>query len=288
MTSYYQLEHNMTTWAQRQPGIRALAAVGSRARPPTSPPWADLDLILFAADRAALLANTAWLHAIGEVWLIYRDHTGLDDPELYVLFAGGHKVDVVFAPIADPAASLEQMLAASPYVNVLRRGMRLLHPAGAVVDLGPPAPFFLLPSAVELTNHCYGILVTASQIARFLRRGDLWRARTLCEGELKTLLLTMLAWHAEAHAPIPGVAWPEGRHLQAWADPRALAALLAIIAPYEAEAVWQALFATLDLFRWLAQETAARLGYPYPARADALVYKWLRAVYAGRRTEPIP
>jgi hypothetical protein len=33
--------------------------------------------------------------------------------------------------------------------------------------------------------------------------------------------------------------------------------------------------ATLDLFRWLAMETAERLGYPFPQRVDRLVTRWL-------------
>ncbi len=54
----------------------------------------------------------------------------------------------------------------------------------------------------------------------------------------------------------------------AWADPRAVAGLKSAFAHYDSDDVWRALEATTDLFRWLARETAAKLGLTYPAEAD--------------------
>jgi aminoglycoside 6-adenylyltransferase len=68
-----------------------------------------------------------------------------------------------------------------------------------------------------------------------------------------------------------------GRFLEEWADARAVAALPAIFAHYEAQDVWRALLATMELFRWLAMETAELLGYAYPSfgaeRATEMVHK---------------
>jgi hypothetical protein len=59
-----------------------------------------------------------------------------------------------------------------------------------------------------------------------------------------------------------------------WSD---LDLLLFTTAPdaYAADDPWRALSATLELFRWLARETAERWGYPYPTRTDRLVTEWL-------------
>jgi len=40
--------------------------------------------------------------------------------------------------------------------------------------------------------------------------------------------------------------------------------------------------ATLALYRWLAQETAAQLGYAYPAEVDERVTGWVEMCLAGR------
>jgi hypothetical protein len=47
-------------------------------------------------------------------------------------------------------------------------------------------------------------------------------------------------------------------------------------AAYEAGDLWRALFATLDLFRRLAVETAERLDYSYPTLAEQRVRQWLQ------------
>ena len=66
-----------------------------------------------------------------------------------------------------------------------------------------------------------------------------------------------------------------GRFLEEWADPRALEALPSTFAAYDADDLGRALLATLELFRWLAIETAERWGYPYPTRIDQRVTVWL-------------
>ena len=55
-----------------------------------------------------------------------------------------------------------------------------------------------------------------------------------------------------------------GRFLEEWADPRAVKELPNIFAHYDRQDINHALLATMDLFRWLAVETAQRWGYLYP------------------------
>jgi len=45
---------------------------------------------------------------------------------------------------------------------------------------------------------------------------------------------------------------------------------------YDADEIWQARLATLDLFRQLAEETSARLGYSYPEQLERTVMTWVR------------
>ena len=53
-------------------------------------------------------------------------------------------------------------------------------------------------------------------------------------------------------------------------------------AGYDLEELWRALFATLDLFRWVATETAEHLGYVFPAQADHKIKGWIETVFSGR------
>ena len=278
--TYAALAAAITAWAQSRPDIHAVVLAGSYARPDgTSDVWSDLDLVFFVADPRSFVAGAAWLHRFGKVLAPRLNDTGRGTPEWLVLYGNGTKVDIMFAA---GAGDLPQMLAAFPYQDVLRRGIRVLvdktpaagQPLPSLEPL-PPVP----PPAFEFANTVYAVLVAADKTARLLRRGDLWRANMLCDAEIKGYLLSMLAWHAQAHGSQD--TWYDGRFLDVWADPRALAALPATFALYDRADLWRALQATLDLFGWLAAETAARWGLPFPDAAYEAVTARIRVIQSG-------
>ena len=84
---------------------------------------------------------------------------------------------------------------------------------------------------------------------------------------MKRRLIQVLGWHARAGDPSVDT-WHDGRFVEQWADPRALEQLRGTFAYYDAGDVARALTATMELFRWVARETAERLGLSYPVRAD--------------------
>jgi aminoglycoside 6-adenylyltransferase len=88
---------------------------------------------------------------------------------------------------------------------------------------------------------------------------------------MKDLLLQMTIWHAGATRGWTHDTWHRGRFFEEWADPRVVAGLHAAYAHYDAADIERALWATMDLFRWMARETTARLGYPYPGAAEERV-----------------
>ena len=77
--------------------------------------------------------------------------------------------------------------------------------------------------------------------------------------------------------------WFRGRFLEEWAHPQAVKELHGAFAHYDEEDAKAALLATMDLFRWIAVETAEKLGYPYPAKADEHVTKWIRTCLSQKR-----
>ena len=73
-----------------------------------------------------------------------------------------------------------------------------------------------------------------------------------------------------------------GRFMDEWADPRAVAALEPIFARYNDPEVWRALGATMDLFRWLAVETARAWGYAYPTEGAQQAADLVRRLGSSR------
>lgn len=278
--TYAALVAAITAWAQSRPDIHAVVLAGSYARAEGTPDaWSDLDLVLFVVDPSAFVANASWLHRFGEVLAPRLHDTGRGTPEWLVLYGNGTKADFMFVA---GSGDLPQMLAAFPYQDVLRRGVRVL--VDKTPSAGQPLPSLeplppAQPSASEFANTVYAVLIAADKTARLLCRGDLWRAKLLCDAEIKGHLLAMLAWHAQARGSHD--TWYDGRFLDVWADPRALGALPATFALYDPDDLWRALEATLDLFGWLAAETAARWGSPFPATAFEAVTARIRQLRSG-------
>jgi aminoglycoside 6-adenylyltransferase len=93
---------------------------------------------------------------------------------------------------------------------------------------------------------------------------------------MKRLLRQTIGWHARATHGWEYDTWHDGRFLGQWADPRAVAGLCNAYAHYDEADVRRALFATMDLFRWLSMETAERLGFRYPTEGDRYASEWVR------------
>ena len=292
------LEARFKDWALARPDVRALVVVGSRARDDhPADEWADLDLGMVTRDPQRYTAGPGWLSEIAEPWVVHRDHVGIT---WHVLFDGG--LDAGVAPL--PATTLRYAswvlpkLRKRPWLRRLvpaplrrrlddaehelaaycGRGVRvLLDKDGQATRL-----FAIMPAAQQATAATIDefravvdeFWFLAVWYAKHLRRGELWHAKTVAgDGRMKTLLLQMIEWHAQVTLGVD--TWSDGRFLEEWADPRARNALAATFARYDLADLWRGGMATLDLFRLLARETAAELGYAYPDDTDARITAWM-------------
>jgi aminoglycoside 6-adenylyltransferase len=297
-----QLEERFVAWARTRPDIRAAIVVGSWAR--TDHPadeWSDLDIAFSAADPQRYLSTADWLKDIGKPWLAYLDRDGVVH---HVLFEGG--LDAGFAVL--PNSGIRQAVRFLPTLrrfpillrvlpgrlgdqirqdvassaDYYRRGVRV------ILDKDGLAAKFLShfpadsqphpqPTQPEFRDIVAEFWFRAVWTAKHLRRGELWWAKTEgCDGQMKSMLLRVLEWHAGATHGWDYDTWEGGRFLEEWADPRAVAGLRDVFAHYDENDIWRALLATMELFRWLAIETAERLGYPYPTPADERATQWIK------------
>jgi aminoglycoside 6-adenylyltransferase len=279
--TYARLEQRFAAWSLTQPAIAAVMIVGSRARwDHPADDWSDLDLVVFAGETSVYLHDPAWLNALGVVIAAISNSFGQNDREWIALYADGSKLDAAFLTI-DPAAAptLQAMLDQFPYPDVLQHGVRMLiDKTHTPVELRLPeiaAPE--LPAPSDFTTLVNRMWLDAIKAAKFIRRHDLWRARQLVDCELKQHLLTLLEWHAAVQRDRRHV-WYDGRFMSEWADPQAMAELPATFAAYAAADLQRALFATLELFRRLAQDVAQQLGYAYPIQTDQFADNYIRAM----------
>jgi aminoglycoside 6-adenylyltransferase len=283
LNTYAHLEHRFSEWALTQPLIEAVIVVGSRARSNhPADEWSDLDLVVFARDTSYYLNEAAWLNELGPVRIAIAHSFGKNDREWLALYEEGIKLDIAVLSIAATAHTLQEMLDAFPYPVVVQRGVRVIvdktdsSTALRLPELTIPQP----PDQAEFTALINRMWLDSIKTAKFIRRADLWRAKQLCDGELKQYLLALLEWQAAVHPDRRDI-WYDGRFLSEWADPLALAKLPETFARYEAGDVRRALLATLDLGRRLAQEIANRLSYAYPLETDHYVMSQIDRIFAG-------
>jgi aminoglycoside 6-adenylyltransferase len=311
-TSLKEIEERFTAWAGGQQDVRAVLVVGSRARADhPADPFSDLDLVVIANDPARYLDAADWLGAMGTVWVTFLEATAVGGGrERRVLFAGGHDVDFAIFPTSlfrhlarllwlrrlRPAHALvarddrrraEEALAA--FGSVLRRGVRvLLDKDGAATQVvraarDLPAPVAAPPSEPEFLEAVNDFWYHALWTAKKLRRGELWTAHGCLDGSMKDLVLRVLGWQARATWGADYDTWHDGRFLEEWAAPRAVAGLRDAYAHYDGDDMRRALAATMDLYRSVATDTAERLGYPYPTEADEHVTRLVTGLLARPR-----
>lgn len=273
----------LARWAEARPDLRAAMIVGSRARS-TRPAdeWADVDVLLVADDPQPYLASGAWLSDLGRVRLTFLEPTAVGGlVERRVLFEPALDADLSFLPRA-MLGQLAQAGLPADIGAVFARGARLLFDKdgtlGALLAALLPAPAAAQPpTAITFDNLVNDMLYHAIWAAKKLRRGELYVARSCCDGYMKVRLLELISWHTRVQQGWGTDTWHNGRFIEQWADARVLAGLRNAYAHYDADDITQAIHATLGLFGWVARETADRLGYTYPLAAHEYTERWLAA-----------
>jgi aminoglycoside 6-adenylyltransferase len=277
-----ELLGRIVRWAEGCPDIRAMILIGSRARQDRpADEWSDLDFVLAAVDEERYFRTTAWLDEIGAVWLTCLEGTVVGSLERRVLFEGALDVDFnFFAP--EKFRQVLRDAAAASWTR--RRGTRVLLDRDGLVPPLPAAegekPAARPPDEAEFLNAVHDFWYHAVWTAKKLRRGELFIAKGCCDSYMKRLVRQMIEWHARATHGWEYDTWHDGRFLDQWADPRAVAGLQQAYAHYDPADLQRALFVTMELFRWLALEVAGRLGYAYPAEGGRRAAEWVQRCLA--------
>ena len=271
-------------WADKQDNVRAVLMVGSRARADhAADQWSDIDVVVLTKDVRRYRDSTDWLDEIGTVWVTHLEKTATGDGvERRALFADGVDVDFILVP-HDEMARLTQ----DPGVaDTIRRGLRVLIDKDRMMSrITLPMSYrtvYQPPTEAQFLNVVNDFWYHAVWTTKKLLRGELWVAKTSCDGYMKNLLLTMLEWHTRATKKQNYDTWFGGRFLEEWADPRAVEKLREAYSSYDAADVQRALLATMQLFRWLATETADSFTYDYPGGVDTSVTAWVKQNLPGQ------
>jgi aminoglycoside 6-adenylyltransferase len=273
------LVERIIPWATDRDDVRGLAEVGSRTSTVPADEWADMDLMLLVRDPILFHDSDDWIHEIGPAWLSLK-HPGPfgDLPVRQVLFDGALDFDIVALAAGTLAKRLEDRAVAFALGGGFQGGFRaLLDKDDEIANLElphhPPPPDPSDLSADEFDFVISDFLFQVVWASKHLRRGELWAAKDDVDGYMKAHLARVIEWHTIAKK-LDANTRSGGRYLERWADPLIVERLAATFAAYEAGATARALIATIQLFKDVASETAAALGFSYPEQSHAAVYGW--------------
>lgn len=263
------LEQKITRWAESRDDIRAVLVIGSQARRVhPADELSDLDLLVFTTNLESYTTDGAWLEQFGEIWVSLLEDTGGGDPEWLVIYAGGHKVDLVFYAtdrLTDPRTEPGR---GSNWRKICRRGVYALvdkdNDARPILDDTSDLTLIEPPTAeqFDLTSRrfWYSVMI----VAKFIRRGELWVVQSKQQNAARWLL-QVLEWQAAMQGRDP---WHEGRFMQEWVDPAAYNQLPGIFSQWAAIDSWRGLLATMSLFREVAGKVAQHYQLLYPTDLD--------------------
>ncbi len=247
-------------WAQEREDVKALVLVGSQARAEMpADRWSDLDAVLIVDDPEPYAEDSSWAHEFGRPVLTFLEETPVGHRERRVLYETGEDVDFPLFPVT----AIEHLEQSENAAHLLARGYRVLVDKIALEErlarVGATAETSSAPSKRDFTQLTSDFWYHALWSAKKLRRGEVYTAKGCVDGYMKDRLVTLLEWHARAVDPSADT-WHAGRFLERWADPGALVALEFAYARYSVREVARALWATVDLWQGLEEETARRLG----------------------------
>ena len=297
-------------WADVREDIRAVVVVGSLGRDGVqlADEWSDVDLLFITTDPKKYTKNSTWMEEIGPYWAGVLPlgetfggwmpvHCGFStfeggmNADFLILSNGKIKWTLPLIRLLNRFPSLRRWLPenlstlGADLGDMLRNCAKILRDKDGLAEnllhtiASIPFVYSMPPSPKKFQNNVDDFWIGPSRIAAYLRRGNLMSAMKTLELTRRDLL-KMIEWHARAKGGWNGddmafrPTW-----IEAWADARVSTMLPHLYTNYETEEIWLALFALMELYSWLAGETATALGYQYMAEGEKVI-AWVKECHS--------
>jgi aminoglycoside 6-adenylyltransferase len=266
--------------------LRAALITSTRAIPNAAvDQLSDYDVILVVRDIHPYVTDRSWLEDFGEVLVVYWDPIqpdpiyGVERCANVTQYASGLKIDFTLWP----TTLFEKIVAAPVLPPELDAGYQLLLDKDRLAEgMLPSTGRAFIPARPALADFQIWIndfLTDAPYVAKCLWRGDLLPAKWCLDYDMKHIyLLKMLEWRVEIDhnwsIPVRNL----GKGLKKQLPPETWSALEQTFAGSDIGGNWQALDNTLALFRQVAIEVGASLGYEYPHELHQRVSDYVKQI----------
>lgn len=284
----------LVAWGKAHPSIRAMILTSSRARPGGPVDLlSDYDLILAVTDVKQFGFDDVWISDYGQPMVRWGDQGEIHQLTTYfrgVIYQDSVKIDYSIWPVD----LLERIADAGALPDQLDVGyLVLLDKENQTAQWRPPSYRAHIPA--KPTEAEYLALVEefwwgTTYVAKSLWRDDLVFAKWCLDQDLKLeTLRRVLEWRIEIDhnwSLKPGI---YGRGFKQTLPADIWSEFASTYVSLDVEKSWTALSRSIALFRRVANEVGAALGYTYPQPLDDRVSAYLDAVRKlPRGVEPRP
>lgn len=281
-----KVTQRLRQWAEAQSLVRALLLTSTRAIPhATVDALSDYDVVLAMRDIHPFYEDRRWLKDFGRVLVSYWDPLhpnpdfGMEQTGNVIQYEDGLKIDFTLWPV-----DLLRRIAQSPTLPAeLDAGyVVLLDKDGLTQGLPPPtyqAYQPTLPTAATFLTFVEEFFSDAPFVAKCLWRDELMPAKWCLDYDMKHVYLRrLLEWRVALDHDGTVKVGALGKGLKSHLPPTIWTQLEAAYAGASMGENWDALFQTIALFRQVAVDVAARLGYAYPYDLDRRVTAYVERI----------
>jgi len=282
--------NTLIQWAEQRESIRAMLLTSTRAVPKAPVDFlSDYDVILIVDDIHPFYEDRSWLEDFGDVLVVYWDpiypdsEHGNEKTANVTQYADGLKIDFTLWPVE----LLQKIIQAPELQPELDAGYRILLDKDRLTE-GMKLPTYRAYIPVRPTNEVYQLLINdfftdVPYMAKCLLRGELLPAKWCLDYDMKHVhLRPMLEWlvGVKHNWSVPTGSLGKGLKkqlpLEIWSQ------LEDSYAGGNIQENWEALFRTIALFRQVAMEVGAGLGYEYPLELDQRVTTYVQNIQSQK------
>jgi len=252
MTSANDFIKWIKKWAKTNEDIRTVILHGSYAQKAKTDELSDVDLMLFTHHPGQFLDAQEGLQDFAPIWLanVQQEQDVINQ---IIIFEGGLMVDIRIYPLK----KLERIHAKLPVE--LEPGYKVLVDKDRQARNLPKSsgkwPLQDKPTPADFQQAINTFWKDATMVAKYLKRGELWRAKHY-DWQLKQHLMKMMSWHARICRQQTNFSSHEGKHLHKWVDPETYIGLMSAFGRFYPADSWRALDETIKHFTRLSSEVA--------------------------------
>jgi aminoglycoside 6-adenylyltransferase len=278
-----KITQKIIEWAKNQPEIRGLILTSSRAGASQIDEFSDYDIMVIVDNSEKFLTSDEWIKNINTFWVYQKERFAYKSfliPTRLVIFENNIKVDFSFWSL-----DLVESLIRDGLSEDMNRGYEILLDKDGFSDKLAKSSGIgfkeLKPTKDEFLTLIYNFWFEVLGVSKYLKRNDLFFAKSIDNGIVKELLLKMIIWNLQVKNDWNVKTHSEGKRMRSWLDDKSIESLGETYSGFGQKESWISLLNTVEIFRKKSKETASLLDYAYPENVDKNISQCIEKIRNG-------